>query len=270
MSDRTAKLKNRLIRDWPKGQQLIRTLGPGPAGALFDIVLAGGMVTLQIADSKKSDGDVLKIVDLFLDREIENTVRTGGALGSLASRLGAGDLAPIARQNAMNAASYGALPGDSETMKAARWVANASTTARGKGGSITETNNIITMAVAASTPMTVLDGIDYINKLLLEQGGRSEARGPLIAPPSQLPSSPGGRRLLEIAMQYLGGRTPGGASCAWEDLACYLLGAVIGCHGFPDANGRTGRVLYSICWIRGGSPFIGISPAGEQQLTRLP
>ena len=46
----------------------------------------------------------------------------------------------------MDPGAYGARAEDSETMKAARWVNHASTTTRGKSGSLIETNNIIAMA----------------------------------------------------------------------------------------------------------------------------
>jgi hypothetical protein len=274
--DRTAKIKRRLAENSLKGQQLVRTLGSGPAGEVFDVVLGQPLLQLHIKNERQPEQAVQSIADFYLDVDLENIARTGATLGSLASRLTAGSLESVATTYAKPPEQYDAKRHDSEAMKAAKWVFYASTTMTGrdKRGSslilIQKTSDVIARAVAKGTPMNVLGSLDAINALLLDQGGRNEPRAPFITPKGPLPSSPAGRQMLRVAMRYLASRTPGGTGCAWKDLACYLLGAVIGCHGFPDANGRTARVFYSICWIRGGTPFVGLSPDGENELTGLP
>ena len=59
-------------------------------------------------------------------------------------------------------------------------------------------------------------------------------------------SSMGGRFLLKAAIDTIANYKPGDAK-GLASLGCYLLGVTIACHGFPDASGRTGRVLYAIC-----------------------
>lgn len=271
MSDRAKKLKKHLVQHRPKAQQVVRTLGNKPADELFDLILAGGIVKPQVDNPKVSDDRVLDIIDEFLSLELENVQRTGHVLANLAAKLDAGSLATLLTTHTMPAATYGVTTADSITTRAAKWVCSASQTTHGDAASITDTNNILAMAVAAQTPMNDIQGLDYINQLLLGQGGRREARPPVILPAkSPLPSSPGGRRMLEVAVGYLKGRQPGAPNCPWTDLGCFLFGAVVACHGFPDANGRTARVLYAICRIRSGAPFSGLTRAGEDQLTGLP
>src|SRR6516165_4819787 len=54
-------------------------------------------------------------------------------------------------------------------------------------------------------------------------------------------------------------------------LGCYLLGVTIACHGFPDASGRTGRVLYAICqcMLSEDNGFKRLKPEAETLLTGL-
>ena len=267
---RTRKLKQKLMGRWPKGRSLVRMLGRDAAGKLFDVVLASGYVTPQIADGNRSDEQVLDVVDHFLVLEIENLQRTALMVGSLVGKLDSASLAAMVANNQMAPQVYGVQPGDSDAMAAARWVCNASNTARGNVAEIDITRRIIERAVAVS-PLTTLQSLDTINTILMEGGGRAQARGPVPLPmPSPLPSSMGGRYLLEVAAGFVSGRVAGNHNCRYADLGCYLLGITIGCHGFPDANGRTGRVLYAICQIRAGAGFTGLSTDGEELLHKLP
>src|SRR5215472_4962676 len=54
-------------------------------------------------------------------------------------------------------------------------------------------------------------------------------------------------------------------------LFAVLLGVTIACHGFPDASGRTGRVLYAICqcMLSEDNGFNRLKPEAETLLTGL-
>lgn len=269
--DRTKQLKKRLMGDWPKGRELRSLLGAKAAEQVFDIVLESGIVKPQIAMKTNTDDNVLGTIDLFLELEIANCTRTMRTIHQAAGdKLTHGKFAALIGANTMPEANYGALPHESRERKAARWVCNASNTTRGNAAEIQIIEQIINLAVLLNTPMHLLTGVDTVNKLLIAGGGRTEARGPVVLPmASPLPSSPGGRAMLEASIRFIEGRTPGTHGCQWVDLGCYLLGAAIGCHGFPDANGRTGRVLYAICQVRSGG-FAGLTTAGEELMHGLP
>jgi hypothetical protein len=266
MSDRAPRLKKRALNS-AKGRDLIDVLGPELADTLVDVILEDGKIKPGIAQGTFTEDQLHAAVENYLDIELNNIARTGQTLSKLASGLAGGRLAPIARANLMTPKAYGGSPEASETMNAARWVCNASMTVKREHLRVTPTQHVIHMAVAAGTPMNTLSGIDAVNQLLVGQGGSTTARGP--QPASPTPSSVGGRRLFEVAMRFVAARPPGGSGGTWQDFACYLLGAVIACHGYTDANGRTGRALYAICWIRSGEPFKAISAAGEGQLHGL-
>jgi hypothetical protein len=271
MSDRSKKLKRKLMGDWPKGRELRGLLGVNAAEQIFDLVLGSGYIVPQIAIKTNTDRQVLNTIDIFLDLEIENCTRTMRHIHQAAgNKLSRGLLAPVIALHTMAPVAYGVQVGDTEAMKAARWVCNASQTTRGNLAEITLIERMIDMAIRMDTPMNFMSGLDTINKLLIAGGGQHAARGPVALPmPSPLPSSVGGRVLLEAAITFIQSRTPGQANCQWADLGCYLLGATIGCHGFPDANGRTGRVLYAICQVRGGGVFTGLTSVGEKLLHGL-
>lgn len=272
MADRTKKLKKRLMTDWPKGRELRGLLGVKAAEQIFDLVLGNGYIAPQIALKTNTDLQVLNTIDIFLDLEIVNCTRTMRLIHHAAGyKLTHGQLAQVIGANTMAPAAYGVVVGDTEAKKAARWVCNASQTTRGNVGEIALIERMIGMAVRMGTPMNAMSGLDTINKLLIAGGGQHAARGPVALPmPSSLPSSVGGRVMLEVAIAFIQSRTPGAANCRWADLGCYLLGATIGCHGFPDANGRTGRVLYAICQVQAGGAFTGLTVAGEKLLHGLP
>jgi len=62
----------------------------------------------------------------------------------------------------------------------------------------------------------------------------------------------GRRFLLKAAIDTIANYKPGDAK-GLASLGCYLLGVTIACHGFPDASGRTGRVLMpsaSACFLK--------------------
>lgn len=272
MADRAKKLKKKLMTDWPKGRELRGLLGAAAAEQVFDLVLGNGYIAPQIAMKTNTDAQVLNVVDIFLDLEIANCTRTMRHIHQAAGyKLTRGLFGPLVGANTMAPAAYGVVAGDTDARKAARWVCNASNTTRGNVAEITIVERMIEMAIRMGTPMNFMGGLDTINKLLIAGGGNHAARGPVALPmPSPLPSSVGGRVLLEAAVKFIESRTPGQAGCQWVDLGCYLLGATIGCHGFPDANGRTGRVLYAICQVRSGGAFAGLTTVGEQTLHGLP
>lgn len=272
MANQAKDLKKKLMTTWPKGRELRQIIGPKPAEGVFDLILASGYVSPQLNTGRRDDDLLQNLIDLFLDLEIENLNRTMRTIHHAAGyKLTRGTFGPIVNANTMPEVSYGVVVGESNAKKAARWVCNASNTTRGNVAEITIIERIIETAVQKTTAVNMLQGVDSINKVLLLGGGRHQARGPVVLPMrSPLPSSVGGRVMLESAMRFIEGRTPGTANCQWVDLGCYLLGAAIGCHGFPDANGRTGRVLYAICQVRGGGGFRGLTTAGEELVHGLP
>jgi hypothetical protein len=271
MAHSAEKLKRRLLTVWPKGRTIIQMIGKDPATELFDIVLANGYVRPQYANQRQTEQQILtNVVDLYLDLEIINFNKATRVNNGLTTGF-KGQHANTIANNIMAENTYGVQPNDSDLTKAAKWVCNASNTTRGNAAEIAITASIIQMSINARTPITFMVRLDAINRSLMAGGGRNEARGPVALPMSSpLPSSMGGRVLLEAAVSFLASRTHGAANCLWTDLGCYLLGATIGCHGFPDANGRTGRVLYAICQVQSGAAFQGLTTVGEEALHGLP
>jgi len=252
-------------------------LGQKPGEALCDVVLGNGTIKPLIKNQNYTDVQVLGFAELFLDMEIANWGRTCRAVTDLIQSLNGGTLGNVVGTDTKAPGTYGCVGTDSDARRAARWICGASLSVAAKlNAQINKVETLLnkyTQAGAAS--ITNLGTLDKINKALMKGGGRNESRGPVMASP--LPSSMGGRELLKNAMIFIQGRTLGAANCGYLGLGCYLLGIAIGCHGFPDANGRTGRFLYAVAQLKGinagaagvASPFRGLTVAGENKLHRL-
>jgi hypothetical protein len=80
--------------------------------------------------------------------------------------------------------------------------------------------------------LTNFNIISEINKNF----NKKENRG--IFPGEKIPSSFSGKILTEIMLKKL--------SKSDENIGKKLFGIVVGCHGFSDGNGRTGRILFAI------------------------
>lgn len=168
MSDRSKKLKKKLMGDWPKGRELRGLLGVNAAEQIFDLVLGSGYIVPQIAIKTNTDQQVLNTIDIFLDLEIENCTRTMRHIHQAAgNKLSHGLLAPVIALHTMAPVAYGVQVGDTEAMKAARWVCNASQTTRGNLAEINLIERMIDMAIRMDTPMNFMSGLDTINKLLI-------------------------------------------------------------------------------------------------------
>lgn len=246
----------------PKGIQLKNQLGAQNgdkiAQYLVDNSLAAGI------GANWSDDQLIGAGETLMDIEIDNAISAGLVLGKLASKLTGGQLAPLIGANTLAEAQYGATAADADSRKAATWVCHASNTLQ--PAAVGSVENVINEAVRVTT-VTSLEGILSVNAALLH--GAQVPAGRAIVPGSPLPSSIAGRRLLQVAAQYIEGANPG-VGVAWTDLACYLLGTVIRTHGFVDANGRSGRALYAVALLKGGAPFTAITVAGERALHGLP
>jgi len=258
------------VKKGPLGVDFIRRLGAESSDELFEIILSNGMISIQIGNARQTNDFIIGLVNDHLNREMVNFVRTSNTILGLKGKLNTlGLLNGIVTANARPEGQYNAAAGDDNATKAAKWICGASTTIAA-GGPIESIRSMIAEAVRVNTPMTNYYSVKIINDLCIAGGGgRTIPRGPIIAPPSPLPSSMSGAVLLKNAMQSIANRTPNDP-VGWKDLGCYLLGAVVSSHGFTDANGRTARVLYAICQIKSGQPFVAPTSAGESIFNELP
>lgn len=212
-----------------------------------------------------SPTEVLTITNRLL--QIENTnIRTAQSrLTDLARELNAGTLRQITMGNILAPAEYGVEAGDSDTLKAAKWIHNASNSVRAKSPEIVHLARILEVARV----QTVLSNTEHLKVLnhLLVNDEIPETRP--IVPGSPIASSVAGQWLMQQAISELARKNLGDEGRAWEDVAGYLFGALIRSHGFVDGNGRTARTAYALALLQGGVPFHGMTIRGEALLDGL-
>lgn len=203
----------------------------------------------------------------FVDIENKNIKAAKAVVDGLTTKLDAGTLKSVIDANIMAPASYGVATGDSEAVKASKWINNASNSTKGNAAEITAVAKILEEAVKMTT-LSSTQHLATLNKVLVNSAPTPAPRSIVLGSP--LPSSVAGARMLELAITELAKKNLGGANRDWTDVAGYLFGTLIRCHGYVDGNGRTARAAYALALLKGKVPFKAITPAGETALHGLP
>jgi hypothetical protein len=244
-----------------EGKALEKALGKDAVKEIIE-----GIVTHSLAAQLKTgkDADLAKFAVEFLKIEQKNAMAIAQHIQKLGSDFTAGKLKGLIEANKMEPAAYGATDGDTAYVKAAKWIGFASTTTKSNPTENAAVAKILEEA-EKKTDIQNYEHLVALNKVLAPRP-TSTYRG--VVPESPLPSSPGGAALLKLALGIAAKKKPAKAD-DWRDLACFLFGAVIRCHGFIDANGRTGRAAYALAHLKGKIPFVAMTVAGEKLLTGL-
>jgi hypothetical protein len=209
----------------------------------------------------------LGTADTLLTLEIQHGNSARARVAALAHGVTGGTLhAGVAGGNLLAPAGYGALPADADRLKAAKWIVHCSNSLNHAGHDVA-VDNTLGQIIALGLGRTLAD-LSAINHAFNFAPGPPPARY-IDVGGGQLPAPPTGRALLEQNVTPVLDTYAPANNNQWIALACYYLGAVIRCHGFPDQNGRTGRALYALCYLWGGVPFQAITPAFEQTLHQL-
>ena len=196
---------------------------------------------------------------------------------------------------------YGAAANDSDSLKAAKWICNASGTVGANPDQQTISKIQDTIEKVLRLEMDVRDprALDYIHKAIVEpETNLSRAfRRPHRA--TNYPGSGGGnylknfvgrqaRQIREFIAMPPTDPLPDPARVRpgkmrnfifvpelsrrfnnYGNIACYLFGAHIRAHSFADGNGRTVRALYACAMIKSGQGFIAPASGFERRLSGL-
>ena len=244
------------------GLELKTLLGEAAAKASLNLIvdhnLKAGFSSMKVDAAVEATAG-------FAEIEVKTVKAINIVVADLAQKLKDGKIKLILDANEMKPAEYGAKEGDSEAMKASRWVNNASNSTKGNEAEIKIVAKIIEEAIK-KTKLTDSAHLATLNKVL---ANKKTADYRAIVMSSPLPSSPAGARLLNVALQDISKKKIGDPGMAAADLPGYLLGALVRCHGFVDGNGRTARVAYAVAMLQGGLPFKAVTSKGEKALHGL-
>ena len=253
------------LKKRPFATQLRQLLDPNTGEAVVDLVvthhLAAGV------GAGWTNAQLLAAGDALFQLEYDHARDAYQKIAAIAVDLHAGNHAGQlgAAANQLAEATYGVVAGDTDQTKAARWVCHASNSLG--PANVPAIQATLQEIERVATSLTTVDGWTAINTSV-NMGAVPGARRGIDTGGGQLPSPESGRTLLGKAAQHVTGFAPANAN-QWQDLACYLLGAVIRSHGCTDGNGRTARALYATCFIRGAVPFVAPTIAFENTLSGL-
>ena len=235
----------------------------GDAGARRSIGLAIDH-NMKAAWSTMTEPVAVQTAGIFADLEVKLLRKAKTSIDDLGVKMGAGGIKAIIDADVLDPASYGVVAGDSDAVKASKWVNFASNTTKGNVAEIAMVARILEEAARKSK---LNDAATYntLNKVLVNSKAPAAPR-PIVGD-SKLPSSLGGASLFDAYMRDLATKTLGTPGAAWQDVAGYLFGTLIRCHGFVDGNGRTARAAYAIALLQGKVPFQAPALAAENQLT---
>ncbi|GIW70960.1 MAG: hypothetical protein KatS3mg102_0502 [Planctomycetota bacterium] len=241
-----------------QGKELEEILGKKTLEAVIDLIIDHNLknnwktMTTEAATNAAQG---------FLEIELKNCKAVMQVLDDLEKGYKSRKLDDLIDKYPMKPKDFGAEESDSEFVKASKWINHASTTTRGKAGEIEAVAKILEEA-AKKTELDSLQHLQTLNKVLVNKKKADPYRPIVLGSP--LPSSVAGERLLELALQRIKGKPPE------PNLACYLLGAIVRCHGFVDGNGRTARAAYALALLKArGGKFEAISVKGENELHHL-
>lgn len=240
------------------GADLIAVLDSGEAAAavIRDAIAAGipGWEGFSRAQAEQT-------LSLMLGPEIRNLEAARAKVESIASLRKSNELRFIVDESLMDPAEYGVAEGDSEAVRASKWINNASNTTRGDPAEIEAVAAILEEAVA-TTDLRSLDHLAALNRVLVNDATARRYR-PISLAGGNLASSTGGYELLYVMLGNISNKESG------RNLGAYLYGAIVRCHGFADGNGRTGRAAYAISLLKAGRDFEAPTLAAENQLHGL-
>lgn len=213
-----------------------------------------------------SKSSCLATTDTLLGLEIAHGTSASARVAGLAHACTGGGLHNgVAGANLLASAAYGAVPGDTDRMKAAKWIVHCSNSLNHAAHDVAVEQTLAQIVnLGMGRTMADLAAINHAFNFVL---GAPPARY-IDVGGGQLPAPPTGSRLLTQQVALMAAYNPANNN-QWIGLACYYLGSIIRCHGFPDQNGRTGRALYALCYLWGGVPFQAVTPAYEQTLHQL-
>jgi hypothetical protein len=214
-----------------------------------------------------SKSNCLTTADTLVGLELNHGLTARGQIAALAYRVTNNTLHNgLAGANVLPLANYGAVVGDTNRMKAAKWIVNASNSLNhaAHDAAVDATLALIIQNNVGRT----MQGLTAINTAFNFAAGPAPQRY-IDTGGGRLPAPPTGLALLQQnVVPVMDNFVPANAN-QWKSLALYYLGAVIRAHGFPDQNGRTGRALYALCLLWGGVPFEAPTNAFEQTIHQL-
>lgn len=264
--------KNKQIRDC-----LNSTSSPRPFVTIYRAAF-GATATLAINDmianhhlnpgigAGWSRTACLTTANTLLTLETTHGTTARARVAALANGVMANNLHAGVAANILPLATYGAVVGDTDRMKAAKWIVHCSGSLNHAAHDVAMDNTLgQILANGLGRGIASLGAINHAmnfaagplpNRYIDVGGGR-------------LPAPPTGAAILQQNVTTGMSTFVPTNNNQWISMACYYLGAIIRCHGFPDQNGRTGRALYALCYLWGGVPFQAITPAHEQTLHQL-
>ncbi|MEZ0228498.1 MAG: Fic family protein [Planctomycetota bacterium] len=246
------------------GKAVDKALGTATAKKLVEMILN---VQLKPQMGGTDEKAAVTGADTILGLELKIIADAGKTVTRLMTEMGGAKLAPQIAGNKMDETKYSAATTDANALKAAKWICSASNSDKKNLGTVAPQLAKILEESAKKSTINSYQHVVMLNKVLVPKPS-ADVRG-VATMGGKLPSSVTGARLLEIAMETLSKKTPGAAGCAWEDLACHLLGTTLRTHGFPDGNGRTARALYALAFLKGNKPFVAIERKLEDKLSDL-
>ncbi len=266
-SSKATNLK-RGLRDRTEGKRLFNVVGDPTARDVIDLIVTHNCTAA--INAGWSYDQLFGAADQYITADIANILGASLRLANLVGDFQAGLLGPqIAGPNILAPANYHVAVGDNAATQAAKWICNSSNTLG--MGHLAAVRNVLQLAIAGNLDMENRQHLLMINNAT-NLGAAGPAFRGVALPPGKIPSSPSGAWLLNQALILIHGHAAlgGVGNPTWRDLACYLLGAIIRCHGYTDGNGRTARAAYAICVLRGGGAgFDAPTVAFEQTLHGL-
>lgn len=198
----------------------------------------------------------------FLTFDLHNCQAVRTHVTGLWQRLGTNGFKDIFNRYELKETEFNPRQTRDHYQRAALWICGSSMSF--DATRLEAVNNGIRHAVLRRTNIRTMQGIQQVyDRIVTASGTVTQPRRPPVLG-SPLTSDKAGRALMETAIA----RIPNNHTYS-RDLACYLLGTIIRCHGYIDGNGRIGRAVFVICQMRTSGSFIAISKEGEDLLTGL-
>jgi hypothetical protein len=274
-----------VLMDTPAARSIINQLGAGGYAAMraaVDDLLnpnATGAMGGLFDGTRRNDGSLLTSFTSAMQpcvasvtSELTRVQKISAHMTRLAGALDAGHLV-LTDANTMPHTEYGYRDRDTTYVGAARWVVNASSTFRGQAPekqsrTLLDLASVIKSAVngdiAFNTPRGLLE---FYAQIVGEtvQGKTQRMMHPNPAVPT--PSDKIGHALMLHWLEKVANVT--GHDRNFLGVGMFMMGTIVGCHGFVDGNGRTARCCYAAGCIRGLNFFEGVTTEYDSLLNGL-